>query len=77
MTVPVKMAMSSSMALQRSPNPGCLGLADIKSTADLIRISIGKSFAIDISAMIKWTAALEEYFPTIAKISWIFETSCQ
>ena len=45
---PVRIAMSSSMALRRSPKPGALTAHDIERAADLVDDERGEGLALDL-----------------------------
>ena len=62
---PVRIAISSSMALRRSPNPGALTATTLKVPRILLRTSVGRASPSTSSAMIS--------NGRFGKISWIFE----
>ena len=45
---PVRMAMSSHMALRRSPKPGALTAQTLKRAAQLVHHEGGEGFAFDV-----------------------------
>ena len=45
---PVRMAMSSRMALRRSPKPGALTAHDVERAADLVDDERGQGLALDL-----------------------------
>ena len=45
---PVRMAMSSHMALRRSPKPGALTAHDVERAAQLVDHEGGQRFAFDV-----------------------------
>ena len=71
---PVKIAMSSSMALRRSPNPGALTATTLKVPRILFKTSVGRASPSTSSAMIKSGRLLCRILSSNGRISWIFDT---
>ena len=70
---PVRIAISSSMALRRSPNPGALTATTLKVPRILLRTSVGRASPSTSSAMISNGRFVLRTSSNNGKISWIFE----
>ena len=70
---PVRIAISSSIALRRSPNPGALTATTLKVPRILFKTSVGRASPSTSSAMIKSGRLLWRILSNNGKISWIFE----
>ena len=70
---PVKMAISSSMALRRSPKPGALTATTLKVPRILFKTRVGRASPSTSSAIIKSGRLLWRILSRSGKISWIFE----
>ena len=70
---PVKIAISSSIALRRSPNPGALTATTLNVPRILLRTSVGRASPSTSSAMIRSGRLVLSTSSRSGKISWIFE----